>query len=293
MLDSYQARQRYNNAMSKFARVGACILKVAFFYLTMNEIWKDVKGYEGKYQVSNLGRIRCLKNKRNKEGIMSLGEKRGYYIILVPNGKSRKNLFVHRLVAMAFIPNPLNKPYIDHINGDSRDNRVENLRWCTHKENMNNPITKQRIRDAMMGENNPFYGKTHREDTKSRISQSRMGKYRGEENPFYGKTHREDTKSRISQSRMGKYRGEENPFYGKKHTLETKAIMSQKKKERGGIPIVQMSKEGEIIKVWEHASIAGKTLNISPSSITECCRGKRKSIGGYIWKYESIWKSNL
>lgn len=265
MLDSYQARQRYNNAMSKFARVGACILKIAFFYLTMNEIWKDVKGYEGKYQVSNLGRIRCLKNKRNKEGIMSLGEKRGYYIILVPNGKSRKNLFVHRLVAMAFIPNPLNKPYIDHINGDSRDNRVENLRWCTHKENMNNPITKQRIRDAMMGENNPFYGKTHREDTKSRIS----------------------------QSRMGKYRGEENPFYGKKHTLETKAIMSQKKKERGGIPIVQMSKEGEIIKVWEHASIAGKTLNISPSSITECCRGKRKSIGGYIWEYETIWKSNL
>ena len=224
----------------------------------MGEIWKDVVGYEGLYQVSNLGRIKSFRGKRSKDGIMSLGENHGYKVILVPNGKSRKMLLVHRLVAQAFIPNPENKPDIDHINGDRQDNRVENLRWCTPLENMNNPITRQRISEAVQGEKNPFYG--HKHNSKS--------------------------KNKMSQSRLGRFSGVENPFYGRKHSEETKQIMSKKKKERGGIPIIQMSKEGEIIKIWEHASIAGKTLDISPSSITECCRGKRKSIGGFTWKYK-------
>lgn len=224
----------------------------------MEEIWKDVVGYEGLYQVSNLGRVKSLRSKRSKDGIMSLGKKQGYSVIIVPNGKSRKMLLVHRLVAQAFIPNPENKPHIDHINGDRKDNRVENLRWCTPLENMNNPITKQRVSEAVQGKNNPFYGHTHTEQTKNKIS----------------------------LSRLGRFDGVKNPFYGRKHSEEVREIMSKKKKERGGIPVVQMSKEGEIIKIWEHASIAGKTLNINPSSITECCRGKRKSIGGFIWKYK-------
>lgn len=57
--------------------------------------------------------------------------------------------------------------------------------------------------------------------------------------------------------------------------------------ERGGIPVIQYTKDGLFVRVWKHAAIAGHTLKISPSSITECCRGKRKTIGGYIWKYQN------
>lgn len=221
------------------------------------EEWRDVVGFEGLYQVSNLGRVRSLRIKRGANSTMYLGNHNGYKVLLIPVNGKRKIFSVHRLVAEAFIPNPENKPCIDHINCIRSDNRVENLRWCTHKENMNNPITKQKKSEIMSGENNHFLGKKHTQETRDKISKSRKGR-------FYG---------------------EENPFYNKKHTEETKKKMSQKRKERGGIQVVQMTKNGDFIKVWEHATLAGKTLGISSSSISECCRGIRKSIGGFTWKF--------
>ena len=224
----------------------------------MEEIWKDVVGYEGLYQVSNLGRVKSLRIKRHKDGVMTTKtRKNGYVFIFLRVNNKRIWKSVHRLVAIAFIPNPENKPEIDHIDGNRSNNVVTNLRWATPKENSNNPITIERMSVAAMGERNPFFGKKHTEDTKRKISVSRIGKYTGINNPFFGKKHKE----------------------------ETKLIISEKKKERGGIPVSQFSIDGVFIKKWEHASIAGKTLKISPSSITECCRHKRKSIGGFKWEY--------
>lgn len=108
----------------------------------MNEIWKDIKGYEGLYQVSNFGNVKSLSNNfSRKEKILKLNNIKGYlFVDLYKNGKV-KHYKVHRLVAEHFIPNPDNKPCIDHINTNKTDNRVENLRWTTHKENSNNPLT--------------------------------------------------------------------------------------------------------------------------------------------------------
>lgn len=66
---------------------------------------------------------------------------------MVENGYKEKHL-THRLVAMYFVPNPDNKPFVDHINGNKKDNSAVNLRWCTHKENMNNPKTKGKHRET-------------------------------------------------------------------------------------------------------------------------------------------------
>lgn len=119
------------------------------------EIWKDIKGCQD-YMVSNMGRVKSLKY--GKEKILKGSLVSGYKRVYIAN----KKIFIHLLVAKAFIPNPENKPEIDHINTIRTDNRVENLRWVTRKENMNNPLTIQK----KSGENNPKpclgkYGKKH------------------------------------------------------------------------------------------------------------------------------------
>lgn len=123
-----------------------------------NEIWKPVKGYEGLYEVSNLGRVKSLdrviieKNGKKiaiKGKILSQQKNKRYghrYVYLSKGSKPIKN-YVHRLVAQAFIPNPDNLPQVDHIDGNTSNNCVDNLRFCTNYENCNYPLTiKSRIK---------------------------------------------------------------------------------------------------------------------------------------------------
>lgn len=117
----------------------------------MKEIWKNIEGYPN-YQISSMGRVKSLNYKHtDKEKLLKSSKKSGYPFVVLYKDGERKQTFIHRLVASAFIPNTDNKPCIDHINTDRTDNRVENLRWVTYKENMNNPLTIEK----KMGENNP------------------------------------------------------------------------------------------------------------------------------------------
>lgn len=121
-----------------------------------NEVWKSVVGYEDLYQVSNKGRIKSLDKmvQNHSKQVFKSGtlkkqtvNKDGYYVVsLWKNGKSRVSR-VHVLVAEAFIPKPAYKCEVDHINRIRTDNRVENLRWCTRKENMNNENTLQFVKE--------------------------------------------------------------------------------------------------------------------------------------------------
>ncbi len=119
-----------------------------------NEIWKPIEGYEGLYEVSNKGNVRSvdryvmygnrcclLKGKPRKAHLISTG----YLMADLYKNSQRTHYLIHRLVAEAFIPNQSNLPCIDHINTIKTDNRVENLKWCSYKENMNNPLTREHI----------------------------------------------------------------------------------------------------------------------------------------------------
>ena len=104
----------------------------------MEEIWKDIEGYEGLYQISNLGRVKSFPRKgtqTKKEKILKeKRDKKGYCFVSL-NNVGAKPYKIHRLVAQAFIPNLENKPQINHIDGDKTNNRIDNLEWCNNSEN--------------------------------------------------------------------------------------------------------------------------------------------------------------
>ena len=135
----------------------------------MQEIWKDIKDYEGLYQVSNLGNVKASKREiytgrgyyiREERPLKLRLNTKGYYYIDLSKNNKTKRFMVHRLVALMFISNPDNKPCIDHINTIRTDNRVENLRWVTYSENSYNPITNKRNSIANTGASNPNARKT-------------------------------------------------------------------------------------------------------------------------------------
>lgn len=150
----------------------------------MDEEWRDIIGYEDLYMVSNLGRVKSLERYDSrgckiKERILTgTIDKYGYIIVNLSKNNKNKQFKVHRLVAIAFIPNSENKPFIDHINTIRDDNRVENLRWATYEENNNNQLTRKKKSENhanIKGENNPMYGKKHSEETKKKMSKSHKG----------------------------------------------------------------------------------------------------------------------
>lgn len=126
----------------------------------MKEKWVPIEGFEGLYEVSNFGEVKALERlvlnngglQRKHERILkpNYGKNNHGIVVLCKNGKTYPRT-VHRLVACAFIPNPDNKPVVDHIDTDKKNNRSDNLRWCTQKENCNNPLSRAHLSKAKMG----------------------------------------------------------------------------------------------------------------------------------------------
>lgn len=109
------------------------------------EIWKDIQDYEGLYQVSSIGNVKSLSRTKGKRTVIERIVKTtissfGYKRVVLSKDSALKTFCNHRLVAIAFIPNPDNKQTVNHINGVKTDNRVENLEWSTQQEQISHAI---------------------------------------------------------------------------------------------------------------------------------------------------------
>ena len=192
------------------------------------EIWNDVIGYEGKYQVSNKGNIRSLNfHRSNKTKIMKgILDKDGYSRIMLYKDGKGTIYRVHRLVAEAFIPNPNGFPCVNHKDENPSNNDVTNLEWCTVLYNNNYGGKGDKLSKALKGLNTWSRGVPKSNDTRRKMA------------------------------------------------------LSHSKK------VIQMTLEGNIIKEWGSMTEAANSLGCHQSKISECCRGNRKSHGGFRWKYK-------
>lgn len=182
----------------------------------MDEVWKPIVGYEGLYEVSNLGNVRSLNwhNEGYAKNLWLKPHNKGYFQVELVKEKQRKTFVVHRLVAIAFIPNPFGLPQVNHKDENKRNNCVSNLEWCDCRYN-------------------------------NRYSMS---------------LHPERFKKKKT-----------TPKYGKRLCL----------------PINQYDKNWNLIKTWQNSRTIFLETGMSDWSISECCRGNRKSAHGYFWRYAS------
>lgn len=260
------------------------------------EIWKPIKGYEGLYEVSNKQRVRSVDRVLNhptgkclvKSKIKTLQiSNKGYYCLsLYKNGKGKVHL-LHRLIAIAFIPNLSNLHEIDHINGDKKDNRIENLRWCTRKINMNNPITKSRM--SVYYKNESF---------KERRMQARILNNR---RTAPKKVYQYTIDGAFSKEYKTTIDAEKET--GVKKELITASCRENGKKSAGGFlwsykkferieykpysknnkRVAQYDLNGNFIREFNSIKEANNLLGLH--DVGAACRGIRKTCGGYIWKF--------
>lgn len=152
------------------------------------EIWKDIPHYEGLYMISNKGRVcslpRLKKANRtvyfttSKRILKPILQKRvGYFSVTLYKEHKAKIYWIHRLVAMAFLPNPHNKSEVDHIDTNPKNNNVENLRWATRKENCNNERTRKHISEWQKNGNCPMCKRIEKLNPRARAI-IRIGKNR-------------------------------------------------------------------------------------------------------------------
>lgn len=171
-----------NSQFNSFTR--SCWIKLNI----MQEEWKDIQGYEGLYQVSNLGRVKSCsrivytgngvkhKYQRLREHILKSSGAKYRQVILCKNGKTKQGL-LHRLVAEAFIPNPDNLPCINHKDENPLNNRADNLEWCSYKYNneYNNRIGRCRDKISKTLKKKQY----HHKMTPEQIEHIRQGAYKG------------------------------------------------------------------------------------------------------------------
>ena len=254
------------------------------------EEWRPVKRFEGLYEVSNTQKIRSVTRiikcgygsfREVKGKILSPGIYNGYYAYYLRDGSKSYKVYLHRAIAEAFIPNPMNLPQIDHINTIRTDCRIENLRWCTPKQNQNNSITKIKMRQNLYDNQS---SKEKRKATRNiRGWNKKIYRYGSD-----GKFEKEYTCTEEVSKEIGVPSAHVNNacLYG--YALRGKLYRYEKlEKITGHVfskrKVSQYDKNGNFIKEWDCVKEAQRFYKVK--TIYRVCAGGRKTAAGYIWKY--------
>lgn len=214
------------------------------------EEWRDIEGYEGLYQISNLGRVKSLEridgnNHPVKEKIIKPYKTIGGYIqiCLWKNGKV-KHFQIHRLVAQAFIPNPNNLPECNHKDENPLNNCADNIEWCDHKYNINYGTRTEKASEKMKGH-----------------------------------IVLQETRKKIGEAQKGKKLSEEHK------NILSKALTNRSDQSK---PVLQIDKNtGQIIMEFPSAREVERQFGYSYGNISQCCNGKRKQAYGYKWQFKN------
>ena len=258
----------------------------------MKEIWKDIEGYEGLYKISNFGNVKSIfvdqASKEKEQILKTTKSSTGYiHVQLYKDGKS-STVNIHRLVAIAFIPNPFNKPEVNHIDSDRTNNNASNLEWVTHSENIKHSINfgnrdmsvlwtnkKRKYKILQYSLNGEFIAKWDRiEDIMSMYNSSKSSIY-----ACLNGRH----KSSCGYIWVKLFENDQVTDH-----IPKRIIMTGKTQQRIQRKIVQCDKQGSIIRVWNnYLEIINNPMYGANSlaNIIKCANGKRKSAYGFIWKY--------
>ena len=233
------------------------------------EIWKDIKNFEGIYQISNLGQVKAINYKKTgKKRILKQADNGyGYKTVHLTNNGKGKMFTVHRLVAETFIPNTSNKPIINHIDGNKSNNKVENLEWCTYKENTIH---------AWLNGLSDFS-----EEQKEKLKHSKRYKRPINQYDLNGNFIKRwesiiEVQRKLKISNGCIYRcckGEKGQTHGYKWQY------ADNKK------IYQYDLNGKLIGRWISATEIERELKINKSLISKCLNKHRKTAKGFIWRY--------
>lgn len=214
------------------------------------ELWKDIDGYEGIYQISNYGRIKSLERDITRcdgrtihvsQRILKYKKARGYDCVGLSDSNNTKYFRVHRLVGFAFIPNPYNAPEMNHKDENPHNNMAENLEWCTSTYNSN-------------------YGNHNK-----KLSESKKRRFK--EDIEFAKRMR----SALLECR-------------KKESWKIAQRESQRNNSNCK-PVLQFSLDGKFLKQYRSANEASRQTGLYSQNIGQVCLGKIHQSGGFIWKY--------
>lgn len=250
--------------------------------MKFQDLWKDIKGYEGLYQISNLGSVKSFHKRKGSIIILKkVLQSNGYYTITLCKNNIHKVIYIHKLVAENFIPNPHNYNVINHKDENKLNNNVNNLEWCTTNYNLNYGTRNERCSQNQIRK--PVLQFNQKGILVKKWESINSVKNINLKPSLISKCCKE--KVYLAYNYIWIYENEYNSMTDIqfKNNIEYRIkmnIISNKSVKMYNI-------NGEYIKTFKSIKEGSEYIHSDTSKISNCCSGKIKTVKGYVWRYEN------